>query len=1088
MELNTFSKSALFCAMLSLYGCGGSGSSAPVVVEPPPVVVEPPAPEPPTPEPPAPEPPNSPPVLIVDTPQQTVDDQQTTVFLNVNATDDQPTLTYAWSQKSGVPVALIDANTDAASFATPVVTHPQAAQQLVFEVVVTDSDNASSQSELNVTVNPNNFAPTAVIDTPANMLAGQTVTLSVAAQDSDGEVVSYLWQQVSGEAVTLQNADTANASFIAPNVDSEAGFGFKVTVTDNKQSSVDASIDVVVSQPSPPSLDTQELITAKSGAFTVIEWQATSGVPFNIELVQTNGASDLAIVMTDQNKAHFTAPVGAFESQYTLELTATNSSGGATTKTISVTVAPTASDVFTEEKNVLSLSVGGHDISNFAVADMDNDGKSDIIARQDNGTYWYKNKGDLELDMTPRFMRNEVQWNASDYVLLEDISGDSQLDLVTLQHKSDGVGLYYASNDGSGNFFTEVLIGLLPGVFSEPFDGELSVFTFEPEQDSGVKYIVAAMESNRNGFLFIFAPGEGGYSQVNAVEYQGSGVMANTALACDVKQTGKADLYYQTMLSQAGGGDKETVLHVLSAADNYQTETVISESSASDAALACMQVNGGNDRLVQYQRSEAGKNTAEIGFDSEQLTYQRTPFTSVLTQQSLSANNFLSVDINGDNLDDLIDVNHDNWVRNIFLRNNATDLTFTKTDDLGCACELTDWQESGELRLFRQQENTFWLSDNLEKVHVMDDSNGTVVPFDGIMTIMGITNVGTSLFIEQRSESSRFSTLRMKLVDGRLVEDNYLDENFFKGDTPLMADINNDGKKDAFFQYPKTREVAEPKDAIAVRLATEDGFGPIQELYLVGDTGEHYDVFEVSDVNNDGFFDISLRYTRYGDIFWLVYDPLTAAYQSKDDVSPEEGLWPQLNGNSGLADLNGDGLLDIIGIGQFDRDCTFMPPHYICGYLRENIQQSGNQFGDWTTVEQARLKFIRFDAYDVDQDGSDDIMFDGFKFVDEDELPITQWYKRQPDNTMVTYPLMDFPRYYLDLFGSGSAYFFDWEQNQQLISYEYSDLVKRPVVSEVQSMPQVDKWKNMTLDIDKDGDLDIVRFDNDNVYLIENKR
>lgn len=67
-----------------LYGCGGGsgGSSAPVVVEsiaPGLTISEPPAPEPPI---------NAPSVLIVDTPQQTIEAQQTTVFLTVNATDD----------------------------------------------------------------------------------------------------------------------------------------------------------------------------------------------------------------------------------------------------------------------------------------------------------------------------------------------------------------------------------------------------------------------------------------------------------------------------------------------------------------------------------------------------------------------------------------------------------------------------------------------------------------------------------------------------------------------------------------------------------------------------------------------------------------------------------------------------------------------------------------------------------------------------------------------------------------------------------------------------------------------------------------
>jgi hypothetical protein len=64
-----------------------------------------------------------------------------------------------------------------------------------------------------------NHAPTAFADPAAPVFDNVgLVTLSGSGADPDGDSVSLRWQQVAGTPVTLNNANTATPSFIAPAV------------------------------------------------------------------------------------------------------------------------------------------------------------------------------------------------------------------------------------------------------------------------------------------------------------------------------------------------------------------------------------------------------------------------------------------------------------------------------------------------------------------------------------------------------------------------------------------------------------------------------------------------------------------------------------------------------------------------------------------------------------------------------------------------------------------------------------------------------------------------------------------------------
>ena len=90
-------------------------------------------------------------------------------------------------------------------------------------------------------------------DTPTIVVSGQNgqsnsgraVTLSGAAQDDKG-VTSVAWTQVSGPAVTINNASSSTATFIAPSVSASTPLVFRFTATDasGKASTAETTVTV----------------------------------------------------------------------------------------------------------------------------------------------------------------------------------------------------------------------------------------------------------------------------------------------------------------------------------------------------------------------------------------------------------------------------------------------------------------------------------------------------------------------------------------------------------------------------------------------------------------------------------------------------------------------------------------------------------------------------------------------------------------------------------------------------------------------------------------------------------------------------
>jgi len=170
--------------------------------------------------------------------------------------------------------------------------------------------------------------------------AGSNVKINGSGTDPDGFISSQSWQQVSGPAVALVNADTLQVQFTAP--DDDGSVQLRLTVVDNEGASdsdeVTINIDTSAPPPNqPPTANAGPNLTVEQGDNVVITGGGSDpdGSITGWAWSQVSGAA-VSLVNADSQQVNFTAPGSSGEVR--LRLTVTDDDGATDSDDVVVTV------------------------------------------------------------------------------------------------------------------------------------------------------------------------------------------------------------------------------------------------------------------------------------------------------------------------------------------------------------------------------------------------------------------------------------------------------------------------------------------------------------------------------------------------------------------------------------------------------------------------------------------------------------------------------------------------------------------------------------------------------------------------------
>jgi hypothetical protein len=163
---------------------------------------------------------------------------------------------YSWSRTEGPSVTLtaVDFNAGWFTFIAP-STGAEPSVALTYRLRVSGAGGASAEDPVTFTIMRVNQAPASSAGSDQVVKGKATVTLSGSGTDSDGSIASYLWEQVQGDAVVINDPQNASASFSAPSTLEDITLKFRLTVTDNDGATDQKEVSILVTPENAPELN-----------------------------------------------------------------------------------------------------------------------------------------------------------------------------------------------------------------------------------------------------------------------------------------------------------------------------------------------------------------------------------------------------------------------------------------------------------------------------------------------------------------------------------------------------------------------------------------------------------------------------------------------------------------------------------------------------------------------------------------------------------------------------------------------------------------------------------------------------------------
>ncbi|GAA0856706.1 DUF1566 domain-containing protein [Aliiglaciecola litoralis] len=294
-------------------------------------------------------------VLVNAGANQTVN-EQSRVVLNASAVGTTDTLTYSWSASPSLTIIHADPNAPAATFVAPSTT---TVLSYTLSLVVTDGNGNQGNDTVQITVQPVNESPNALITVTQPVLAPQArypagveVILSASASndidppDTLNPIAAWRWQQTAGtDVLGSVSLDGDSLAFITPILDDASDLTFELTVTDQEGAQDTAMITLGVLSAS----QTQPLVNAGvdhqvySGETIILTGNASTSIPAGLPL-EFNWLNDSELVPFINNrsaeKTFAIAPSVTQTQSVTFTLSVTDSFGNVVDDSISVRIKP----------------------------------------------------------------------------------------------------------------------------------------------------------------------------------------------------------------------------------------------------------------------------------------------------------------------------------------------------------------------------------------------------------------------------------------------------------------------------------------------------------------------------------------------------------------------------------------------------------------------------------------------------------------------------------------------------------------------------------------------------------------------------
>lgn len=235
---------------------------------------------------------------------------------------DGDALQYFWGQFSGTPVTITQSpGSPTMSFTAPDV--PAAGGSVVMTLTVFDGTAYSTTVTRTVSITNVDQPPTVSAGAPQSVDEGSLVLLSGSGSDPDGDPVSFSWTQTSGPAVTLVNANTATAVFVAPQVDAAgATLGFQLAATANGQTATASTTVTVNNVNHPPNVSAGSPQTVDAGAVVQLQGSANDldGDALTFAWKVSPGTPSITLSSPTALSTTFTAPTVSADTDFIFEL------------------------------------------------------------------------------------------------------------------------------------------------------------------------------------------------------------------------------------------------------------------------------------------------------------------------------------------------------------------------------------------------------------------------------------------------------------------------------------------------------------------------------------------------------------------------------------------------------------------------------------------------------------------------------------------------------------------------------------------------------------------------------------------------